>query len=445
MKVVYLEEEFLMAVNPFVVYVRGLPETPSITEVNTRSGPATSYPIVKKVPVGTGNLRVLEVRPDEQQNHFQGKVYQWFKLELPDGQAGWARDDLLEVSGDGSPFGYGVIQVRTFAFVLTRTPPQAIATPPPMEVTVSTPPPPPVPFTPPPVSISADVQTPVVPTPPPAPVATPPPVTSTSSAAPTAYVNARDGANVRSGPGITFSTVTRINRNTALPILAVQQEAGGPFRWVKVALPTGGEGWMREDTLRFDASAAPLGLTQPDLYPAPMADRWWVRGYDGPDGHWGWDFGARTGEPVLAGPSGGLVIRSAACARCTPDRPSFKHYNIPLSDPTALNDPAWNFGYGHYVIVRYLNEQLPASTRQALVSRGLGGAHLYCMYAHLDSRVVSDGQMAAAGAVIGGCGDTGNSEATHLHLEMRASTNPNDTNWAGMKKNLLDPGLLFYR
>jgi murein DD-endopeptidase MepM/ murein hydrolase activator NlpD len=80
-----------------------------------------------------------------------------------------------------------------------------------------------------------------------------------------------------------------------------------------------------------------------------------------------------------------------------------------------------------------------------LTNRGLSGVHLYCIYAHLNSRAVNDGQPLAANTTIAGCGDSGNSEATHLHLEMRASANPNDNNWAGMKKNLLDPGLLFSR
>ncbi|HEX2908810.1 MAG TPA: peptidoglycan DD-metalloendopeptidase family protein, partial [Phototrophicaceae bacterium] len=307
-------------------------------------------------------------------------------------------------------------------------------------------------------SISADVPAvaipamPVVPAVPapvvvPAPVATPPPVVPAPapSGQPMASVIWRDGANVRTGPG-SNTIIVKLAFNTALVILDVQPEPNSAYRWVKITLPTGGEGWMREDTLRYNASAASLGLTKADLYPPPMASCWWVRGFVGPlPEHTGWDLGAKTGEPITCGPLGGLVIKSLACAKCTPERPSVKEYGIQVGDASIFTDASWNFGYGHYIIVRYLNEHLPASTQQALTKRGLGGMHLYCMYAHLNSRAVEAGQPLAPNTVIAGCGDTGNSEATHLHLEMRASANANDSNFAGMKKNLLDPGLLFSR
>src|SRR5690606_21566773 len=141
---------------------------------------------------------------------------------------------------------------------------------------------------------------------------------------------------------------------------------------------------------------------------------------------------------------GGLVIHSVECSKCSGGR-SFKHYGLPLSDRHALNDPAWNFGYGHYVIVRYLHDQLPDSTRQWLAANHLAGAHIFVMYAHLDSRAVNAGQALNSSTVIGTCGDTGNSEATHLHLAIRAASNPNATTWAAMKRNLLDPTILFGR
>ena len=36
------------------------------------------------------------------------------------------------------------------------------------------------------------------------------------------------------------------------------------------------------------------------------------------------------------------------------------------------------------------------------------------------------------GRVIGTCGTTGNSEAEHVHLEIRAHQNPHETSWARM-------------
>jgi murein DD-endopeptidase MepM/ murein hydrolase activator NlpD len=247
---------------------------------------------------------------------------------------------------------------------------------------------------------------------------------------------------------VTAAAVARLDRNTPVTIMEAKPDQSGlPVKWARVRTQTGVEGWMREDVLRFNSAAAQFGLMVADRYPASMVERWWVRGFEGPAAsqHWGWDWGAKVGEPVLTGPNGGQVLKSQACTKCTAQKPSFKDYGIPLSDSTNLNDPAWNFGYGHYVIVRYLNNQLPASTQQALAGMGLGGGHIFTMYAHLNSRAVSDGQALAAGQPVGTCGDTGNSQAAHLHLEIRASMNANDINWAGMKKNLLDPTILFQR
>lgn len=430
-------------------YIRGLPETPSIREINIRSGPGTQYAMLSKQPVGLSGLPVLDAKPDEQGNNFQGKVYTWLKLQFPDGQSGWGRDDLLELVGDGTSLGYPVIAVQTFAFVLNRQAVSDVRAPAPV-VPPAAPVVPAVPVVPvapaAPAPVAPVPTTPVIEAVPAAPVPTTVPAAApTPPAVPTGYVNMRDGANVRSGPGSGNTLLTKLNRNTQVTVVDVKpDQAGGTLRWAHIKSSTV-DGWMREDVLRFDGSASVFGLTQPDLYPASMNDRWWVRGYEGPQGHWGWDWGARVGEPVLCGPKGALVIKSVQCTRCTPERPSFKDYGLPLSDSRSLSDPAWNFGYGHYVIVRYLNDMLPESTKQALVSLRLGGAHIFVIHAHLNSRSVNEGQNLPPNAILGTCGDTGNSEAAHLHLEMRASMNANDTNWAGMKPNLLDPTILFSR
>ncbi len=399
----------------FAATIRGILENPAITEINIRSGPGTSFSLVSKAPVGVSGLPVLAVRADNDGRHFQNKLYQWLQLQFPDGQSGWARDDLIEVQGDGTAFGYGLVHVRTFAFLLKRV--ESVAVPVPA---------PPVPV------VAAPLPTPAA-----APIRAPAAVSATC----TAYINMRDGLNARSGPGITFAQVMRAARGMSFTVQEARLEAGGTFKWVRGSI-SGQSIWIREDLLCFEGDVEAFGLGKNDTYPAPMQQRWWVRGFTGLDGHWGWDFGAATGEPIYAGPQGGLVIASVECSKCTGGR-SFKHYGLQLSDPSALNDPAWNFGYGHYVIVRYLNDQLPVSTRSWLSQNGLGGVHLFAMYAHLNSRVVSAGQTLSSRAIIGTCGDTGNSEATHLHLELRASLNPNDTNWATMKRHLLDPVILF--
>ena len=104
----------------FMATIRGLPHNPSITQINSRSGPSTNYAVPFKAVVGTENLPVLDVQPDERGTAFQGKLYQWFQLRFPDEQTAWVRDDLLTIEGDGSDFGYELIERRDFAFAFTR-------------------------------------------------------------------------------------------------------------------------------------------------------------------------------------------------------------------------------------------------------------------------------------------------------------------------------------
>lgn len=106
--------------------IRGRPEYPSITEINVRSGPGTNHAIVFKGAVGTAGLAVLDVAPDaENTTADNGKLFQWFQLRFSDGATAWVRDDLLEVEGDLTDFGYGVVASLTFAFDLARSAPPA--------------------------------------------------------------------------------------------------------------------------------------------------------------------------------------------------------------------------------------------------------------------------------------------------------------------------------
>ena len=109
-----------MSNNVFLARIRGLPHIPTIVQVNTRTGPATSYDIPFKTQVGLGDLRVLAVQADENGSTFNDKIYQWFQLDFFEGGPAWVRDDLLAVQGDGTQFGYDNIADETFAFTLTR-------------------------------------------------------------------------------------------------------------------------------------------------------------------------------------------------------------------------------------------------------------------------------------------------------------------------------------
>lgn len=103
-----------------IATIRGIPNAPSVTEINVRSGPTTTAALVAKGPVGLTGLQVMAVMADATNAALNGKIYQWFQLIFPDGSIGWVRDDLLEIEGDLTPHGYGIVQERSFAFALTR-------------------------------------------------------------------------------------------------------------------------------------------------------------------------------------------------------------------------------------------------------------------------------------------------------------------------------------
>ncbi|MBZ0290554.1 MAG: peptidoglycan DD-metalloendopeptidase family protein, partial [Anaerolineae bacterium] len=399
------------------------------------------------------------------------------------GQTGWGRDDLLDVFGDGTAFGYGQVPVQTFAFPLRR---QAVAAPvtpvvsAPVTpaVTPATPvmPAAPVPATPSTVSAAqlttvsvttspaptpgttpaSPTTTPAAPLPSPAPV--PAPVTPTAPTTPTtgapmAMIKTQGGANTRTGPGTNFDrTGIVLERHSRHPILAVQQEqTGQKYRWFKLDAK-GKQLWIREDLVTYDGDTAALGLPT-DLYPEPMKDKyWWVRGFNlAPNldtslpAHDGWDLGAANGEPMYAGPNGGLVVKSFQCAKCTADRPSTLTQGFSLGDPSIFNDPGWGNGYGNYVIVGYTNDKLPKSTRDLLASKGFPGGAIFVMYAHLATRMVEAGAVLSGGQQIGTCGNTGNSEAPHVHLEIRASKSPTFSEWFNIRSGVMDAVALFRR
>ena len=62
-------------------------------------------------------------------------------------------------------------------------------------------------------------------------------------------------------------------------------------------------------------------------------------------------------------------------------------------------------GWGHYIIVNH-------------------GDNIVSLYAHLNARTVKRGESVTRGQVIGKVGNTGFSEAPHLHFELRESGKP---------------------
>jgi hypothetical protein len=355
-----------------------------------------------------------------------GKTYQWFELEFPDRRSGWVRDDLIDVMGDGEDFGYGSVARRTLAFKLARASVQV----------------------PEPANAEAVRVRPVPVREEPQPVDSQPPVRIGS---PFCVCRARTGANLRSGPGTNHPPVGRMTFDQrAIVIGASPDQSGTRLKWVNIDVD-GVRAFIREDFLRYDGDVSGFGLCSPDVYPSPMPDSWWVRDFNvspvqvalGGE-HWGWDLGAETGAPIFAGPIGGTVTKVHQCTRCTPGAPNTLSQGLRIGDGGVLTDPAWGFGYGNFVVVRYSHDLLPESTRDRLRVRGLEGAHVYVLYGHLLEYSVHEQQSLAPRQQFARCGNTGNSEAPHLHLEVRAGRGLNDS-WSALRTNLMDPAVLFAR
>ncbi len=441
-----------MSNEAYTIIVRGIPNQPA---VNVRAGPNTAHNLLFKVDVGVRCTVLLDIEPDEANQGYLGKAYSWFKIYFPDGRVGWVRDDLVDVVGDLAVFGYGKVERQTMAFNLTRelvqivepTPmtPSATPAPAPRELSRRAQAQAAVP--------SAPAQQPqaVVPAQPAAPVA---PVAPATAVAPTKLATAATPAStpeacvgtvrttgpakIRSGPSINTAIVAQVQPGSTVKITGVQPgQDGDGLRWVKVEAEPG-SGFMREDLLSYEgAPCVGFGLTAAagDLFPSPMT-QYVLTNLFVLDGHRGWDFAAPVGTPV-SGWDGGTVARTNVCSKCTASQPNIRALGLPLSDPSVLNDPAWGYGFGNFVIVRYPYNVLPANAKQQFDAAGLAGGFLYASYGHLSAISVTANQIVTHETQIGLSGDTGNSSGPHLHLELRASTSPQAVSLAQMK--LMDP------
>lgn len=422
-----------MTLQQLTARVVGIPHIPSIRQVNVRDGAGTSNNLIFKTDVGTSNLVVLDVAEDVDKRNLNGKTYQWFKLQFPQNQTGWVRDDLMEIVGDGQPFGYPTITTWTLGFNLTRM----VVLEAGAEIT------PTVTSEMPVVEVPEEVEI---------PEETPKAETTESvSAGPAAAIcMGKTGVNMRRGPGTNNSTITRMQfRDTADIISNASAQDGKDFLWVKINL-NGTEGWVREDFLRYTGDFGTIGLSSADLYPCPVPTAWWIRDFDN-DGrrigtvHHGWDHAGDKGFPIMAGPKGGKVLQVSFCQRCGSGGSSTVEKGFSLGDQRIFRDQGWNFGYGHFVIVRYTNDLLPETAKAEIAKRGFDGGHIFVMYAHLQDMLVQAGQDLTANAQIGTLGNSGNSSGPHLHLELRVSKDPNETRWARMVGGLMTPGVLFNR
>lgn len=105
------------------VTVQGLAYESPLSQFPVRSGPGTKHAEQFKAQKGWTNLPVLDIRRDDANtpnDSDKNRVYQWFKLQFPDGQAGWLREHVLTIQGDFSAWGYGVVKTPTYAYLLKR-------------------------------------------------------------------------------------------------------------------------------------------------------------------------------------------------------------------------------------------------------------------------------------------------------------------------------------
>ncbi len=412
----------------FQVHITGNPNIPTLAKVNVREQPGTSGVAVRfEADIGTRNLPILDVKPDQANNALNGKVYQWFLAQFPSGATGWLRDDLVSIEGDGTDYGYPILTGASYAYGLMRQLlPDAAPVPPPAPAPVPTPPPV------------------LPPTPAPSPLPTPTPPSEVKG-----LVISVSGLNLREAP-ISGKVITRLAYKEIVKILQTRPQGGtSNYIWAQVESAEG-IGWVRSDYLSIIGDGSGFGLSKGDEYPSPMQNYWWIRGQNHNQNpneaeHLGWDFSASVGESIRSGPNGGIVARLLTCTRCTDSQPNVLSQGIPLDNASVFLDPAWGFGYGNAVIVRYLNSLLPASTLERLQIHGLANAHLYVIYAHLSAITVQVGQQLDAFQQVGIIGNTGNSSATHVHVEVRASTDANTTDWAALRPHEFDPEILFRR
>src|SRR5687768_14522078 len=99
----------------YTVFIRGIPENRQVKDVRVHVAPGVNTAAPFRIAVGS-KATCAEIRPDPDNSGFQGQVYRWFNLKFGDGREGWVRDDLLDLQGDCSPFGYGTYPSRVFAF-----------------------------------------------------------------------------------------------------------------------------------------------------------------------------------------------------------------------------------------------------------------------------------------------------------------------------------------
>lgn len=256
--------------------------------------------------------------------------------------------------------------------------------------------------------------------------------------------------NLRTGPGMQFEPPAAKTRGGAVFELvgASAPDADG-FRWytVRHGLVSA---WVRSDLVAISKECVGrFGITDKDIFEdtvisptdrfAPPVNAIISQGYR-PPAHPGIDMAAPTGRAIMA-PAEGVCIRRIDCTKCTKEKPN-RQPNAMFQCPDTWKDPAWGFGYGNFLVLRYDYVRLPQPLRETMDRANLTGGFAYVLLAHLSRLNVRVGERFQERTALAATGNTGCSTAPHLHFEVRIGKDENvDGRWSLQKA--VNPNLMF--
>lgn len=345
----------------------------NVARANVRVAPVKGAAVVGFLVKNTAFI-IEEISPEDADG------FNWYKLDMQ-GQPGWVREDLVTISGDCHD-----------AMAHAERP---IMMPPPTQETA-------------------------------------PPGQAPSTTGCVAMIGPQT-ANVRAQPSTSAKSLGQAPKNTPYKVKEVTDAQADGFTWIEIDF-NGQSGFVRSDLAMLQGDC--VAFTNDDRLPQPVAVRI-TQGYrpaNNPQ-HFGLDFGSPEGSELrMAIPA--KVVRAHFCDNCTGKPPNI----VPSTNEQRqqiFRDPRWGWGYGHHVIVSHDFKDLPATTRSHILNMGGNDQwKVFVLYAHLSRMDVQVNQTLPAGSRIGLTGNTGNSTAQHLHMEVAFGTK-----WDSAKK--VHPAMLF--
>lgn len=256
--------------------------------------------------------------------------------------------------------------------------------------------------------------------------------------------------NLRTGPGVQFEPpYAKTSGGNVFELVGANAPDADGLRWYSVKVGDR-NAWVRSDVVIVPKTCVGrFGITEKDVTPItvspptqrfpPPVDAVISQGYRTP-AHPGLDLAVATGRAIIA-PTAGVCIRRVDCTKCTKEKPNRKP-NAQFQCPDTWKDPAWGFGYGNFIVVRFDYNAVPKPLREEMDRQKLTGGYAYVLFAHLSRLNVSVGQRFQQRAALGATGNTGCSSAPHLHFEVRIGKDENvDGRWSLQKP--VHPNLMF--